>query len=281
MKETVYTLMYSYQGKNILETVKKIADTFNFEQNLHITIIDHNNIDRGDKFNLGIQGLTITYKYVNWDVVKSPVALKAEVLKDTNAKWFMQVGDHVTLSKNWNLDFIRFLEKRPKSILSGNHKIFLRSFNPFFISKEYQDSEYYEKNNWFDRDFIFCEMKHIKDVGFPEEFKYFGEEELMSLDARIKGYEILSIPTRSLDNQTVPLAGREYVSFSLTHGYNNFIRFLRSNHDKISTYKDYCFNFEQLNYLPFENDDVYYDQKKGKFDNMDGTRYIEKTRKID
>lgn len=281
MKDTVCVLVYSYQGKGLDEFIDSLIDNFNYEQNLYIYLIDHNNVNRSEKFNIRKNGVVVSYKFVNWDIVKSPIDLKQDYISGSNGKWFAQIGDGVDLVKDWNKIFIEFLDSRNNAVLSGNHKIKLESRDPFFISTQKLDSDFYEKNNWFDRDFIFCRMDDIKKIGYPSGFKFRGEEELMSLDAKIKGYEIFSVPTKYINNKTISLSDRQYVSFSLTHNYNNFIRFLEENNDKISIYKDYCFNFDKLNKLPFENNDIYYDQKKGKFDDVDGIRYIERIRKID
>ena len=282
MKETVCVSIYSYQCKNLIDSIYNLIDTFNYEQDLYIYVIDHNNIDRSEKFNIRKPGVIVTYKYVKWDIVKSPIELKENYIRGSTGKWFMQIGDQIQFKNNWNKVFINFLNNRKTpTILSGNNKIFLTSKDPFFITTKKQSSIFYENNNWIDRDFIFCLMKDIKNVGFPKELKYRGEEDLMSLDARIKGYEIFSVPTGSFKNTSLPLLDREYVAFSLTHNYNKFITFLDKNNDKIKMYTDYCFDFNKLNYFPFENNDVLYDQKRGKFDDMDGTRYLNKTRKID
>lgn len=280
--KSISVLIYSYQNKNLPAFVQDVVEKFDPNgYKLSVFIIDQNNVDRGKKFEIEKQNTSISYKYVNWDYVRSPIDYKSEYIKETLSDFFMQLGDEVILNQDWNTYLINLLNAMPeKTVFSGNHDISIKQKNNFFLIDEKSSSDQLNQTQWIDRDFIFCKTADIRTIGYPEGFKYYGEVELMSMDATIKGYKILALPTQTFDNRTRPLTDFQYVSYSLTHNYNNFIRFINENSDKIGVYWDYGVDLKGLLPLPFENNDVEYNQKKGKFDYIGGTRYIDTTKVI-
>ena len=112
--------IYSYQGKNLIETISKIKEKSSKTNMLYFYIIDQNNIDRTRSLDDPDFYLSIIYKHIKWDSIKSPIAYKQEAFKILNKTYFMQVSDDVSLSQDWDLHAIDFL-KNKTIFLMKNH----------------------------------------------------------------------------------------------------------------------------------------------------------------
>jgi len=275
MKKSIGIFVYSFQNKDLIDSVTDIVNKSSGLHDLSFYIIDQNNVERSRLFDITASHVKIIYKHTKWDSIKSPIAHKFDGSRILASEYFMQCGDGVVMSKDWDVSLVDKIESvryKNQTIISGNHKLEFKNKNLFMIEKIKSVSEDYSDVDMIDRDFIFCLSSDIKRVGYPVELKYYGEEEKMSIMINQKHYHLLCCPTKLFQNNTLPLEDNGYVPFSLTHKYNKFIE---NNERNIIG----LFGIEVIPF-PFENDDIEYTIEKSETDKIGGERYLNKTRII-
>jgi hypothetical protein len=275
MKKSIGIFVYSFQNKDLIDSVTDIVNKSSGLHDLSFYIIDQNNVERSRLFDITASHVKIIYKHTKWDSIKSPIAHKFDGSRILASEYFMQCGDGVVMSKDWDVSLVDKIESvryKNQTIISGNHKLEFKNKNLFMIEKIKSVSEDYSNVDMIDRDFIFCLSSDIKRVGYPVELKYYGEEEKMSIMINQKHYHLLCCPTKLFQNNTLPLENNGYVPFSLTHKYNKFIE---NNERNIIG----LFGIEVIPF-PFEDDDIEYTIEKSETDKIGGERYLNKTRII-
>jgi hypothetical protein len=275
MKKSIGVFVYSFQNKDLIDSVTDIVNKSSGLHDLSFYIIDQNNVERSRLFDITASHVKIIYKHTKWDSIKSPIAHKFDGSRILASEYFMQCGDGVVMSKDWDVSLVDKIESvryKNQTIISGNHKLEFKNKNLFMIEKIKSVSEDYSNVDMIDRDFIFCLSSDIKRVGYPVELKYYGEEEKMSIMINQKHYHLLCCPTKLFQNNTIPLEDNGYVPFSLTHKYNKFIE---NNERNIIG----LFGIELIPF-PFEDDDIEYTIEKSETDKIGGERYLNKTRII-
>ena len=263
--------VYSYQSKNLIQTISEIKEKSSHKNMLYFYIIDQNNIDRTRSFDEPDFYSSIVYKYIKWDSIKSPIEYKKDAFKSLNKTYYMQISDSVLLSKDWDVHAINFLNNNKNSIISGNSTVNLKNKNLFMIEAERSPSPNFNKINYIDRDFIFGKTEDLLKINYPTHLKYYGEEESISIDLIDKSINVYSFPDEYLLIKKNSLE-TEYTPFSLTHNYNKFVE---QYSDKV--YKN--FNLT-INPLAFEDSDVMYDTNQSQTDRIGGMRYINKVKEI-
>jgi hypothetical protein len=275
MGKSIGIFVYSFQNKDLIDNITDIINKSSGLNDLSFYVIDQNNVERSRLFNITASHVKIIYKHTKWDSIKSPIAHKFDGSRILASEYFMQCGDGVVMSQDWDLsliDKIQSVRYKNQTVISGNHKLEFKNKNLFMIEKIKSVSEDYSEVEMIDRDFIFCLSSDIKRIGYPVDLKYYGEEERMSIMINKKHYHLLCCPTNLFQNNTLPLEKNGYIPFSLTHGYNEFIK---SNEKNIID----TFGIEIIP-LPFEDDDISYTIEKSETDKIGGERYLNKTRII-
>jgi hypothetical protein len=275
MTKTIGVFIYSFQNKDLISNITDIVNKSSGKIALSFYIIDQNNVERSRMFDINAQHVKMIYKHTKWDSIKSPVAHKFDGSRILVCEYFMQCGDGVVFSKDWDIELTSKIESvryKNQTIISGNHKLSFENKNLFMVKKNMAKTEDYDKVDMIDRDFIFCLSSDIKWLGYPTELKYYGEEEQMSIDAKEKHYDLICAPSSLYTNNTVPLEKHGYVPFSLTHKYNKFVK-----HNKKNVFGIFGIDIKPL---PFEDDDIAYTIDKSETDKIGGERYLNRTRII-
>jgi hypothetical protein len=275
MKEGIGIFVYSFQNKDLIDNITDMVNKSSGKHNLSFYIIDQNNVERSRLFDIDAKHVHIIYKHTKWDLIKSPVYHKFDGSRILISEYFMQCGDGLKMSQNWDSSLIEKIQSvryKNQTVISGNHKVDLANKNLFMIKKNKSYSEDYSNVNIIDRDFIFCLSSDIKRLGYPIHLKYYGEEEEMTMRVRKNHYDLICAPTDLFNNATVPLEDYEYIPFSLTHGYTKFVE-----ENKKSIADIFGIN---LIPLPFDDSDVAYTIDKSETDKIGGERYLNKTRII-
>ena len=269
--ENIGICVYSYQNKNLFKTIFEIIDKSSQKNILYFYIIDQNSVDRTRSLDKPDIHASIVYRHITWDSIKSPIAHKQDAFKLLNKKYYMQIGDDVSLIKNWDTHAIEFLNSNKNSIISGNSTVSLKNKNLFMIEAERTLSNKFNKINYVDRNFIFALSEDFAKINYPTYLKYCGEEESISIDLINSGVGIYNFPDDyiSINKNSVE---DKYVPFSLTHNYNQFI-------EKYSKEIEKNFNVNLTN-LPFEDSDVLYDTAQSQIDRMGGLRYLNRIKEI-
>ena len=134
MNSGIDILIYSYQNKNLFENIKKNIDTSSEKNKLFFYIIDQNNMDRSKYIDIENENVSIIYKYIKWDSIKSPIVYKKEFLEKSKNAYYMQCGDNTLLKENWDLEFIEFVNTK-NIIISGNCEYEIKNKNLYLIEK--------------------------------------------------------------------------------------------------------------------------------------------------
>lgn len=271
MTSTIGICIYSYQSKKLLDTIKEIQEKSSKKNMLYFYIIDQNNLDRTRNFDEPDTYKSISYNYVKWDSIKSPIEYKQQAMNILNKTYYMQVGDDLNLVQNWDEYAIDFISKNPNSILTGNSTVLLNNKNYFYIQANRTPSNSYNEINYIDRNFLFGRTEDFKKISYPKYLKYNGEEEAISIELLNQGIAIYNFPDECLSIRPSNME-KEYVPFSLNHNYNKFVDLYK---EEVKRH----FNLE-IDFLPFEDNDVAYDPSQSQTDKIGGLRYINKVKEL-
>lgn len=270
---TIGIFIYSFQNNDLINQVKDIIEKSSPDNKLMISVVDQNSINHSKHFNISSKNIYINYKHVAWDSIKSPISYKKDFIDSTNTEYILICSDHITLSKQWDLDVINYLSNNKNIIISGNETKNLIIENGM-INKKYDcGNTNYTKSNYIDRDFIFGKKEDICIIDLDTSLKYYGEEEMMFLSCFENNIDVFTSPSSLYFNKNIALSSYDYVPFSLMHNYNKII--LKIKNSKLTNHI-----LNTLSEIKFENNDVNYDPLKSPFNEVTGERYLNKTRSI-
>lgn len=281
MKELISVIVYSFQNKDLLFYISNIIKNSSSLNDITIYVIDQNNINRKDVFADTFNN-KVKYLFVSWDTIKSPIWYKEKFAQKSNSNYILHLGDRVSLCENWDSIILENYVK-DNIIFSGNSisKIYLK--NNYFLDKEKIESNtIFQKTHSIDRNFIFSKKNNLINTGYPTYLKYYGEQEAHTCLAYDNDCEIYAVPEYFYTDDTEKLDNLEYVPFSLTHNYNLFIDkySVRINKFLSNISKKHIDGNIMLRKIPFENNDVEYDQNKSEIDKIGGDRYLNAIREI-
>jgi hypothetical protein len=287
MTKQITVCIYTYKGKQIKDVLTSLFSNANDVSKINVLLIDQNPIDRKKAL---ANEFDINYIHVFWDSLYGPCFHKSVAINNSESEYFMLLGENSILYKDWDINFINFLENK-NAVLSDNKKIKIKSKNIFYIEKEYEESNNFELNNFISRDFIFAKTETIKKINYPDYLKYNGEEESLSLQFFTEGIDIYSIPTNMLHcNQDKPITNT-YTPFSLNHEYNEIVALFKFGQNKYINIKNknrtlldfskyHNFDFTSLCYLPFQTNDISYDPDQLNFNQIDARKFVARTKAI-
>lgn len=285
MNSTIDIFIYSYKGRNIKDVINQLNKTS--KNTINIQLFDQNPLDRNEQFK-DISNLK--YRHILWDIQTSPCSYKNDFIKKSNADYILILSDNILMSDGWDERFINFINN--EIIISGSGNLSIAKKDEFSIAKNITPSSLFNLTNYINRDFIFGKKETFNCIEYPYYLKYNGEEEILSADFYCNGIDIYSAPTNIYSIINKNEMNTIYVPYSLDHLYdeslsilfnqkNNFIK-LKNKRSFSDFEKFHNFIFkDNLNYLPYKNNDVFYNQYSIKFSNLDGNKFIKKVTKID
>jgi hypothetical protein len=299
--DSINVVMYSYKSKNAIETLQNLMKKRSGKIFIFIHWHDQNGIDRS-KLLINLvnnhDNCNGAYVPISWDNIDGAVLYKDLRLKATmGGKYHMTITPGVVLEQDWDLKLINFVENK-NIIVSGNQKINILNKNLFFIDKKYIKINDFELTNYIDKNFIFGNVSLMKSAllgnyNFPGWLKYYGEEEILSLQYFNNNIDIYAAPENLIKiNRYSTLEDfNYYVPFSKYHNYNEVIRLFKQYQNGIigaldpkvinNFNKYHNFIFGNLEYLPFPTNDVSYQITDSKYDRIDGSRFIKQINKVD
>lgn len=301
--DSINVVLYSYKGKDVIDTFKTLMQNASGKTFIFLHWHDQNGLDRSkllidlvNQYNF----CNGAYVSVHWDSIEGAVAYKDLRLKATfGGRYHMTITPGTIMEKNWDLDLIQFLKnKNMNVIISGNKKIKITNKNKFFINKNFENNNSYTLTNFVDRNFIFGHVITMKNnsfggYNFPGWLKYYGEEEILSLQYFKDNIDIFAAPENivKINRYTTLEDFNYYITFSKYHNYNEALRLFKDgknnfidqvNHEILNNFNNFHnFNFSSLCYLPFATNDVEYKITDSRFDKNDGSRFIKQLRKVD
>lgn len=299
--DSINVVMYSYKSKDAIETLKDLMNKRSMEVFIFVHWHDQNGLDRSKLLEDLINSQDACngdYFPIHWDNNDGAVLYRDNRLKATvGGKYHMTITPGTKLEKNWDLNLINAVKDR-RVIISGNKKIKLDNSKKFFVNKTFEPISDYTVTNYIDKNFIFGNVVMMKSSSlgnylFPGWLKYYGDEEILSLQYFKDNIEIIAAPETILHTSTYSTLEdfNYYVPFSKYHNYNEALRIFKegSNHivgavDKevIKNFSNAInFDFSSLSYLPFPHNDVIYSVSTTSYDRLGGRRFIKPVNKVE
>lgn len=244
MKKNIAVFCYSYQKKNLdklFNLIEKISNNYN----VMLTVIDQSSINKEDKYKSN--KFFLNYVHIPWDSISSPIEYKKHFLLTSRFDYYLQIGDETSIDLNHLNNLILFLDKNKNCLLTQNNL----AQDDFLVSTK------------INRNFIFAKMDSALKIKAPAFAKYNGEQEYVYHHAIKDGLTVYEVSSKIVDDKTIDLNLVDYVPFNLNHNYNVIA-------EEVGLKKN-----------RYEYNDVSYNIRKSKFDNILGERYINKTNVID
>ena len=287
MMSKIDVLIYSYKGKMLKDVVKSLYSNATGEHELSVTIIDQHPIIR-DKMFSELSG--VKYRHVFWDWQKSPALYKKEFIQKSAADYIMILADNTVLGDSWDRRLAEF-ELAKEVVISGNKVVTLKQDSPFYINKEFRDTQSFELTNFCNRSLVFFSRDLIKNISYPDYIKYNGEEEALSVEIFTSNIDIYSAPTEIYTSVGRPTLEELYAPFSLHHNYNevvelfktgknNFYSTLTKERSVVEFLDFHGVDSSTIHKLPFQTNDVNYDPNKMNFNAVDARRFVARTKAI-
>lgn len=282
---SVFVTIYNYKSSNLVDCVRSVIE--NASPNVQILgiVYDQHPLIRKDKLKDFSQ---FEYEHVFWDHQYTPINYKKKEALSRGRDYFISMSADITLSKDWDIPLINFIKHRNDVIVSGRGQCSVRPHDKYFIRGNWDissGSQDFSLSNYIDRNFICATRDGIRKLEFPIWMKYLGEEEMMSIDAFIKGVAIYSAPPLVYEDNYDRNLENLYSPFSIEHQYNSFIDYINDEsieeHGKILEFFDFHgIDHTKIKKLPYEIDDVLYDPNTLKIVSLGGERFIDSVKAI-
>lgn len=297
----INVVIYSYKDKHVIETIENLLINSSGLYFIFVHWHDQNGVERSkllDNLINKYDSCNGAYVHRDWDDNDGAVLYKNNRLNSIrSAKYFLFINPGTIMQKDWDKNLIDFVDNK-NVVVSGNQKIQIKNKNLFFVDKVYTKNEGFTLTNYIDKNFIFGDVDLVKNnpLGhwqFPGWLKYYGEEEVSSLQFFIKDIKIYAADETILKiNKYSTLDDFDYyVPFSKYHNYNQALQLFKKGYSDFTPTVDlktianfnnfHNFNFSNLSYLPFSTNDVEYKTRDSEYDKMDGSRFIKNIKKVD
>lgn len=269
----------SYKSKGLLECVESIYNNSSGLNTFEIHILDRNNLDRQKYF------YNTNYQYMIWDKQVSKFTVREEVARTSQGDYFLTMDQSAVFCQDWDKELIKM--QQGSDILSGNYLIKFKKEYKFFT--EYEESENFEKylTNFISPRFIFARLSDFNLLPSLSKLKHLGESEVLSVFLNDRDVNIYSVPSYIFNFLDSDIKSYDYLPFSISHNYNLILDMVKGKNNiffdkkvdmgKIS--KRIGYDFSQLSYHPFQQNDIEYSTETS-IDEMSGTRFFGGVRSI-
>jgi hypothetical protein len=298
--DSINVVIYSYKGKDVIDTLEDLMKKRSNKIFIFIHWHDQNAVDRSkllEDFVNSYNNCNGDYFHIKWDNNEGAVGYKDGRLKATfGGKYHMTITPGTKLFKNWDTEFIDCVKDK-NIIISGNKQVQFDNSKIFYVTKRFSPISEYTTTSYIDRNLIFGNVVMMKksklaEYNFPGWLKYYGEEEMLSLQYCIDDIDVVAAPTNlvTINEYSTLTDFNYYVPFSKYHNYNQVIKLFKTGAneivgnigtDKIEKFsKKLNFNFSSLHYLPFFANDVSYTVGETSYDQQGGRRFIKQLNEI-
>jgi hypothetical protein len=261
-------VLFSYKNKNLKKVVDELI--LNTKNEIFIVVFDKHNLDRKNLFSDLMYKNKVEYRHIVWDEMKSPIDYKKEILYNSSSEYFLSISDDILVSKDWDEESINFL-KTKDVVLSGCGELTLEKKNLFFFKQLREKSLSFNKTSFIDKNFIFCKTSMLKGI-YPNNLKYFGEDEMLSLNLFNRKTEIFSLPSKLYKDLLVRSIENSYTTFSLEHNYNLVIEQYKKAPEEFLIA---CgIDRDSLYPLPYAHNDVDYNPDELSFQDLDARKFV-------
>lgn len=279
MTNSIYLILYSYRNKEAIAMLEQIWSTAS--NNVTVKFIDQYPLNReskakdlADKYD----GAFVDYQHVFWDTIYSPIHQKQQALFNMpeGFEYVAIVSDDVIFNPGWDKKVIDFVNRSPKSLVSGKGQVHLGA-GKYMFEASYSSSNDFMLSQYVSRNFLFGHGSDIRGLHLPTDLKYFGEEESLTFEALGQGLSIYSAPFNLYIDSQLRTMENIYCAFSIKHNYNSVVDIMQSD-DPIPGVPEF-FAYHKLDRfaikkLTYPVDDVLYDPHQLKFNELGGERFI-------
>lgn len=299
--DSINVVMYSYKSKNAIDTLRDLMTKRSMKVFIFIHWHDQNALDRSKLLEDLVNSQDLCngdYFPIHWDNNEGAVNYRNDRLKWTfGGKYHLTITPGTVLEKDWDIKLINAVKDK-RIVISGNKKIKLDSSKRFLVNKTFENISDYTTTNYIDKNFIFGNVVMMKasNLGgylFPGWLKYYGDEEVLSLQYFRDNIQIVAAPEtilRTADYSTLE-DFNYYVPFSKYHNYNKALQLFKDGENSIvgridketiqRFYDSIGFDFSTLSYLPFPHNDVDYKVATTSYDKLGGRRFIKPVHKVE
>ena len=268
MSSHIQVILYSYRDKNLKETVDNLYSKAS-GSDFSVFVIDQNNVNRTEAFEQYDQ---LYYEFLTWDSIKSPCEIKMEKIKETS-DLVLLISDDAMLCDSWDARLTEFLDDRDV-VVSGHTKPNLFHKDLYFLGKNPVWDNKFSISKYIDRNLIFAKSEVLNRAQYPGEVKYFGEEELFSLNLFMHGIDVYAGPGDLYTDLDKRLIENTYCPFSLEHNYDRVKEYF--DLDAAKPFLEYHkIDKERMFRLPHQYNDVAYIHTDMKFSESDGNKFIQ------
>lgn len=262
---------YGYKSRELPNAVSTLLANSSGQHEISVVVFDQLNLERKDKFD------SAEYNYIHWDNLKSRFSYLNESKARDGYDFFMYVDGAKMFQKNWDMELVMGHGGR-RVVMSGNHSIvFDTTEYRFYSDYILGDIDYTLRTNWIVKDFIFMSFDLFKTFPDVSMIKYNGFEDLYSLFAAHNNIEVNAIATAWVQDHEPKITEHDFIPFSINHNYSMVIDCFKSlsgclvdGSKELSALNGY--EFERLNYLPYQRNDILYDQIMD-IDSVGGERF--------
>jgi hypothetical protein len=273
MSDHIQVILYSYRDKNLKDVVDNLYSRASGD-NFSVFVIDQNNINRSEMFDNYDQ---MYYEFKTWDSIKSPCEIKMKKI-DQASGFILIMSDDVMLSDSWDSRLMEFVGERDV-VVSGHTRPNLFHKDLYFLEKNPVWDNKFALSQYVDRNFIFAKSELLQRAQYPGEVKYYGEEELLSLNFFMNGIDVFAAPGDLYQDLEKRLIENIYCPFSLEHNYDRVVDYFSL--DAAKQFLEYHkIDKNKMFKLPHQYNDVSYIHTDMKFYEADGKKFIEATRVI-
>jgi hypothetical protein len=247
----IKVFVYAYKNKNLLKQIINLKENESKNNEIFYYVYDQININREEIFN---DLDYVKYKHIHWYNTSSISKYRDNnIFNKTNYDFYLEINSNINLPKSWDDFLIKNLNDR--TVISGKNKISL-SIDNFKIKKEIIKSEEISLTNYIDMDLIFTKTINSLSLINLKILKDFGQDLYSSVLFLKRGVSIVSLPDNfyTISEQKNINTYRPY---SKTHGYNKMLKIIKEQ-DNTFFENFHKINLSKLNYMPYQNDDVYY-----------------------
>tara|TARA_R110001606_G_scaffold17539_1_gene67854 strand:- start:1917 stop:2768 length:852 start_codon:yes stop_codon:yes gene_type:complete len=280
-RRNIHAVVYGYKSSNLPAAVAAIYDNASPSAVISVVVHDQHPLNRASKMPTRD---SLEYNHVFWDHQYTPINYKKKEGVSTNEDYFLSISGDITLGKDWDEELIKAIDGREHVAISGMGKANVSIEGKYFIKNSPTESDSFTISNYIDRNMMFGPSRVFNITRFPTYMKYFGEEEMISLDLFFKGIPIYSCPSGYYSDNNERSIEKLYVPFSIEHHYNSFIDFINDAEDEQDSVERFFIfhgiDYKKIKKIPYQIDDVLYDPNTLQIVDIGGERFIDSVNAI-
>lgn len=284
MPDIIHAMIYSYKNKNLPNIIESLINNTTNKDRLRVTVYEQHPIDHREKIeSIGNVG----YEHIFWDHQYGPTSYKQDSINLRGETYQLLMSDDIILESGWDEKCIALVDETENLVISGKGIPKISKHDKYFLRNDSLYSPSFQRSNYIDRNFIFSTREVFRSVQYPDNVKYFGEEELYSISLFCSGVDVWSSPSSMYIDLKSRTLENLYVPFSLEHNYNDFVAIFNGEKDvpyssrTLDDFKSFHgLGDTKLSPLFYPNNDVLYDPNELVFQDIGGQRFIDNVKAI-